>query len=56
MMHLLLMAVTAFVFFMLTCYMGGYLASCGWHRRKKEFLQQMMSEATDGERHATARV
>lgn len=48
--------VIGYVFVMLSVYVAGYLASCGWHRRKKEFLQQMITEVTNGERNATARV
>jgi len=52
----LLLLIVAYVLLMLSCYVGGYLASCGWHRRKREFMQQMMSEVTDVENNATARV
>jgi hypothetical protein len=52
----LLLVFAAYALLMVSCYVGGYLASCGWHRRKREFLQQMVSEVTDGESNATARV
>jgi hypothetical protein len=52
----LLLLIVAYVLAMVSCYVGGYLASCGWHRRKREFVQQMMLEVTDGENSATARV
>lgn len=45
-----------YVLAMISCYVAGYLASCGWHRGKREFLNKIMSEVTDGERHEAARV
>lgn len=53
--HFLLVSL-GYVFMMLSVYVGGYLASSGWHRAKREFLNKMMSEVTNGERNATARV
>lgn len=52
------MGVAGFLLLCVSSYVGGYLASCGWHQRKREFVRQMMSdhtEVTNGkERSATA--
>jgi hypothetical protein len=40
--------VTGYLFLMVSVYVAGYLASCGWHRAKRESLNKMMSEVTHG--------
>ena len=50
--HPLIVALIGFLLVMVGCYCGGYLASCGWHQRKREFVRQMMTdsvEMADGE-------
>ena len=49
--------IVGFLIAMIGCFLGGYLASYGWHMRKREFMRQMMTdcvEVADGEHKATA--
>jgi len=45
-----------FLLTMAACYLGGYLASLGWHAHKREFVRQMMADCTEvsDERSITA--
>ena len=49
--------IVGFLIAMIGCFLGGYLASYGWHMRKREFMRQMMIDCTeepDGERTSKA--